>query len=107
MKEQYRVRRDRLLEGLGKLPGLKCERPRGAFYVFVDVRPWLGKTARGTKIETDLDLATWLLEHLRLALVPGTAFGAPGFLRLSYAASLAEIDQAIECLTVASAELGG
>ncbi|HKU43070.1 MAG TPA: pyridoxal phosphate-dependent aminotransferase [Polyangiales bacterium] len=104
MLEQYRVRRDKLMAGLRKL-GVSFAVPRGAFYVFADVRPWLGKTARGVVLKDDVTLATWLLEHVRLAVVPGVAFGTPGFLRLSFAASLADIDAAVDRLGVLAGEL--
>jgi aspartate aminotransferase len=105
MREHYRQRRDRLIAGLRAIPGLKCNVPRGAFYAFVDVRGWLGKSARGTKLEDDVQLANWLLDHARLAVVPGAAFGAPGFLRLSYATSQAELDAAVERLGEVAREL--
>jgi aspartate aminotransferase len=105
MREQYRLRRDRLVAGLRALPGLKCNVPRGAFYAFVDVRAWLGKTARGVQLTDDIVLATWLLDHARLAVVPGAAFGAPGFLRLSYATSQSELDKAVERFAELAQEL--
>jgi aspartate aminotransferase len=107
MRAQYEQRRDRLVAGLSAIPGLKCNVPRGAFYAFVDVRGWLGKAARGVSLEDDVQLANWLLDHARLAVVPGAAFGAPGFLRLSYAASQAELDAAVERLGEVGRELAG
>jgi aspartate aminotransferase len=105
MREQYRVRRDRLLAGLRALPGVSCNVPRGAFYLFLDVRGWLGNSARGVALTDDVVLANWLLDHARLAVVPGAAFGAPGFLRLSYATSQADLDAAVERFTELAAEL--
>lgn len=105
MREQYRQRRDKLIAGLNAIPGLKCNRPRGAFYAFVDVRGWLGKSARGVRIEDDVVLANWLLDHARLAVVPGAAFGAPGFLRLSYATAQSDLDAAVERLGQLASEL--
>jgi aspartate aminotransferase len=105
MREQYRQRRDRLIAGLNAVPGLKCNLPRGAFYAFADVRGWLGKTARGVKLEDDVVLANWLLDHARVAVVPGAAFGAPGFLRLSYATSQADLDTAVERFNELAREL--
>ncbi|HKP56071.1 MAG TPA: pyridoxal phosphate-dependent aminotransferase [Polyangiales bacterium] len=107
MVEQYRQRRDRLIEGLSGLPDVRWVVPRGAFYVFADVRGWLGRKARGELLSDDIAVATWLLEHARLAVVPGTAFGTPGFLRLSFAASLGEIDAAIACLGVLASAFEG
>jgi aspartate aminotransferase len=79
--------------------------PRGAFYVFADIRAWLGRSARGVVLRDDIAVASWLIDEVRLAVVPGVAFGTPGFLRLSFAASLGEIDDAIACLRVLASEL--
>src|SRR5262249_8541179 len=106
MCEQYRKRRDRLVDGLSALPGLRCNRPRGAFYVFLDVRGWLGKRARGVEITDDIALANWVLDQVRVAVVPGAAFGTPGFLRLSYATSESEIEAAVERFAEVARELG-
>ena len=71
-----------MLAGLALLPGVDTFVPDGAFYLFVDVSRHLGP---GTDFSDDLALATWLLEQELVATVPGTAFGTPGFLRISYA----------------------
>jgi aspartate aminotransferase len=105
MREQYRLRRDRLVAGLRAIPGLSCNLPRGAFYVFLDVRGWLGRSARGVLLTDDVVLANWLLDYARLAVVPGVAFGAPGFVRLSYATSQADLDAALEKFAELSREL--
>lgn len=107
MRRQYRERRDRLVAGLRGLPGVRCNLPRGAFYVFADLRAWLGKPARGVQVNDDIELANWLLDQVRLAVVPGTAFGTPGFLRLSYATSQAEIDAALDKLRAVAGEFTG
>jgi aspartate aminotransferase len=105
MREQYRQRRDKLIAGLRALPGVVCNLPRGAFYVFLDVRGWLGKSARGVVLADDVVLANWLLDHARLAVVPGAAFGTPGFLRLSYPTSQSDLDTAVERFNALAAEL--
>ena len=61
--------------------------PEGAFYAFANVQGLVGKRAGDQRLESDLDVAGYLLEEARCAVVPGTAFGAPGFVRISYAAS--------------------
>ena len=61
------------------------------FYAFVDVTGLLGKQAAGAVLGDDLDVARYLLEEARCALVPGTAFGCPGYLRMSYAASVEQL----------------
>ncbi len=97
MGEIFRARRDRLLAGLGGVPGLSVSRPQGAFYLFADVGAAIERAAV-VGVRDDVGLATWLLEQARVALVPGTAFGAPGHLRFSYAASEQELDRAVERL---------
>src|SRR5690606_14585742 len=85
MREEYRRRRDLLVEGLSNLPGIAVERPAGAFYVYPSVRGLLGREIGGRRVDDDVALAEVLLETARIAVVPGTAFGTPGYLRLSYA----------------------
>lgn len=106
MREIYRGRRDRFLAGLAKIPGLSCRVPEGAFYVFADVAGWIGRRAGGKLLENDVDVAEWLLAEAKVACVPGSAFGGPGFLRFSYAASQAELDEALQRMAAAAAQLG-
>lgn len=101
MREAYRARRTRMLAGLSALPGVRCNAPTGAFYVFADVRAWLGKG----RLATDVDVAEWLLESARVACVPGSAFGTPGYLRVSYATSEKDIDEALQRMAAAVATL--
>ena len=70
---------------------MSCPTPDGAFYVFVNVEPLLG---RGP-LATDVDVCSYLLEKAHCALVPGSAFGAPGHFRMSYACSEAQIDDGL------------
>lgn len=85
MHKAFEARRNLVCDLLEAIPGIKLNRPRGAFYAFPDVSAFLGKSFNGKTIETDTDLATYLIEEALVAVVPGTAFGAPGFLRMSYA----------------------
>jgi aspartate aminotransferase len=89
MVEEFRTRRDVIVEGLNKLPGVRCHRPSGAFYVFPNVE--------GTGW-SERDLATALLEQEGVAALPGTAFGAhgAGYLRLAYSNSVANIERALD-----------
>lgn len=96
MRSELEVRRDRLLAGLSSLPGLRAERPRGAFYVFAEVGELFGRRVGSTTIETDVDLARLLLHEGRVAVVPGTGFFAPGYVRFSYTQPMARIELAIE-----------
>lgn len=84
MLDQYRTRRDRLYEWLTADPRLKCHKPGGAFYLFVDLSDVL--TAASLKSSTDFAAA--LLEDAKVAVTPGESFGAPGFIRISYATSM-------------------
>ena len=84
MLDEYRSRRDRLHLWLGADPRLRCRKPAGAFYMFVDVSDVLSLDG----FRTSIDFADALLEEARVALTPGEAFDAPGFVRISYATSI-------------------
>jgi len=87
MLDEYRKRRDQLHEWLSGDPRLRCRKPAGAFYMFVDVGDVLsGIDPDGFR--TSLDFADALLEESRVAVTPGEAFDAPGFIRISYATSM-------------------
>ncbi len=95
-RKVFQARRDKVVAGLNAAPGIDCQTPAGAFYVFAGVSGLIGKTSPGgTLIGSDTDLAMALIEEAGVALVPGTAFGLGGHLRLSYAASDAELDEAL------------
>jgi len=91
----YDERRRLMLEGLRAIPGVRCTEPLGAFYTFPDLSAFLGRTHRSVPIESDETLVRLLLEEERVATVPGTAFGAPGHIRLSYACSTPEIEEGL------------
>jgi aspartate aminotransferase len=91
MLKAYRERRDWLIPALNALPGVTCAEPDGAFYAFPSVRALCGADSRLTS-ET---LTTRLLEEAHVAVTPGDAFGAPGYLRLSYATSLDKLKSAV------------
>jgi aspartate aminotransferase len=105
MRSAYLERRDALVAGLSQLPGLQCQVPSGAFYVFANVAGWLGKKAGGRQLRTDVDVAEWLLDEAKVACMPGSAFGGPGFLRFSYAAGLADLEEAVARISRAVAGL--
>jgi aspartate aminotransferase len=84
MLDEYRKRRDQLCEWLAVDPRLRCQRPAGAFYMFVDVSDLLSVDG----FRTSLDFADALLSESRVAVTPGEAFDAPGFIRVSYATSM-------------------
>lgn len=87
MLQEYRSRRDQLCAWLAAEPRLRVQKPRGAFYLFIDVSECLSPDG----LRTTGDFAQALLDEARVAITPGEAFDAPGFVRLSYAASIAEL----------------
>jgi aspartate aminotransferase len=95
MRLQYKARRDLVLKGLRAIDGIKIADIPGTFYAFPDVSSFLGKRAGNHMIETTDQLCDWLLEKHGVAIVPGTAFGAPGSVRLSFAASEADLVKAL------------
>jgi aspartate aminotransferase len=99
MLAEYDRRRKRIVEGLNAIPGVKCEMPGGAFYAFPNVAAHLlnGESGRAITKNTT-ELAKLLLDQARVALVAGEGFGAPGYLRLSYATSIERIDEGLRRL---------
>jgi aspartate aminotransferase len=99
MLAEYAKRRKRIVEGLRAISGVTCEMPGGAFYAFPNVAAHLAKGSSGHALAKDTsELAKLLLDRARVALVPGDAFGAPGYLRLSYATSLERIEEGLRRL---------
>jgi aspartate aminotransferase len=99
MRQAFEARRRLVVDGLNALPGVICRPPEGAFYAFFDVRAQLGRALGGRLIADDAALAEFLLEETRCAFVPGSAFFAPGYLRMSYAASEAQLREGLARLT--------
>src|SRR3954466_4628872 len=85
MRSAFDRRRRTIVELLRAIPGVECPTPRGAFYAYASVQEILGKELRGARPQTSVELAAAVLEHAEVAVVPGEAFGTPGFFRLSYA----------------------
>jgi aspartate aminotransferase len=85
MRKEFTARRDLVTGLLAKMPGLKYPIPEGAFYAFFDVSAHFGKTFGSVKIADSLTFCTTLLEQAHVNLVPGSAFGAEGFVRMSFA----------------------
>jgi aspartate aminotransferase len=99
MLAEYAKRRKRIVEGLRAIPGVTCEMPGGAFYAFPNVAAHLANGVGGHALAKDTsELAKQLLDRARVAVVPGDAFGAPGYLRLSYATSLERIEEGLRRL---------
>ncbi|UNY97326.1 pyridoxal phosphate-dependent aminotransferase [Zhouia spongiae] len=95
MIDEFKKRRDLVLDLLGEIEGFKLNVPEGAFYVFPDISSFFGKTIKGRKIENASDLAMFILEEANVATVTGEAFGDPNCIRISYAASEKELVEAI------------
>lgn len=88
MVAAFQQRRDLILEALATMPGVTCTVPEGAFYVFPNVQALLNRPfANGTTCASSLELADYLLDEAHIGMVPGEAFGAPGYVRLAYAQS--------------------
>ncbi len=99
MLAEYARRRKRIVEGLNAIPGVNCAMPGGAFYAFPNVAAHLANGSSGQALAKDTtELAKILLDKARVALVAGDAFGAPGYLRLSYATSIERIDEGLRRL---------
>ncbi|CAI8159973.1 MAG: pyridoxal phosphate-dependent aminotransferase [Flavobacteriaceae bacterium] len=96
MIDEFKVRRDLILNLLKDINGFSCNTPEGAFYVFPDVSALFGKTFKGKQINNATDLSLFLLEEALVATVTGDAFGNPNCIRISYAASQEQIVEAIE-----------
>ena len=98
MRKHFERRRDLMVGLVGALPGVTCARPDGAYYVFADFRPVLAKQHRGAPVATTVRLSEILLEEHGVAVVPGSAFGQEGYLRLSFATSDEEIGRGVDRL---------
>ena len=96
MVEEFKARRDLILELLGEIKGFNCNIPDGAFYVFPDISHYFGKTIDGFEINNASDMSMFLLEKALVATVTGNAFGNPNCIRISYAASKEQIVEAVK-----------
>jgi aspartate aminotransferase len=96
MRAEFEQRREVMVAGLRRIPGLTCMVPQGAFYAFPNVGRYLGRYVGGTPVRSAAELAEYLLEEARVAVVPGEAFGADRHLRLSFAASLPRIREGLD-----------
>lgn len=105
MRQRYQARRDMVLAGLRAIPGIRIGDIPATFYAFPDVSGLLGKKAGNHVIDTSDALCDWLLGEHGVATVPGTAFGAPGSIRLSFACSEKDIETAMDRMQRAMASL--
>ena len=105
MAAAYKERRSLVYDLLSEIPGLEVNMPGGAFYFFPNVSSFFGKSYNGNTIKDAQDLCMYLLEEARVSLVTGDAFGDPECIRLSYAASVDELKEAIAQIKSALAKL--
>jgi aspartate aminotransferase len=96
MLQAFKARHDRVVAGLNAIEGVRCLPSDGTFYAFPNVE---GLIKRLEGISNDLELAEYILEHVEVALVPGSAFGCPGYMRLSFATSMENLDEALRRLS--------
>jgi len=105
MREAFYARRDIIISLLDVIPGVKVNRPTGAFYVFPDISAFFGLSYEGNSVDNSNDLAMYLLTEGHVATVAGSAFGDPECIRISYAASEEQIREAISRIGTALAKL--
>lgn len=104
MIDAFKERRTLILKLLAEIPGVKTNEPEGAFYVFPDISNYFGKELRGKKINNATDFSIYLLEEAKVATVTGAAFGDPNCIRISYAASEQDIQNAMTQIKAALTE---
>ncbi|MEZ4365913.1 MAG: pyridoxal phosphate-dependent aminotransferase [Kofleriaceae bacterium] len=106
MRRAFDERRLEMVRLLRAIPGVACREPKGAFYAFPDLSAFVGKTTpEGSVLDDDVQLCDWLVEVGHVAVVPGSGFGAPGHVRLSYACSMDNIKHGLGRLGEALARL--
>ncbi|GAA0706150.1 pyridoxal phosphate-dependent aminotransferase [Dokdonella soli] len=102
---EFQAKRDQVLATMQAIPGVVCPRPQGAFYVFPDISCAFGKSHHGVKIANDVDFCSALLEAKGVACVPGSAFGDPKALRISYTCPTAQLPEGLKRFREFFAEL--
>lgn len=98
MRTQFLKRRDFMVEEINKIDGVSCKKPQGAFYIMMNISELLGKEFYGRVIKNADDFAETFLKEARVAVVPGTGFGAENYVRWSYATSMENITEGLERL---------
>ena len=105
MVDEFRRRRDCMVSRLNSMEGVQCPTPAGAFYVFPKVSDLYGRTLGGIVIQNSADFCAQMLETAKIALVPGSGFGADEFVRLSYAMSMDSIERGLDRMAEAIAQM--
>lgn len=93
---EFQEKRDQVMTALAAIPGVNCPKPQGAFYVFPDISCAFGKTHNGKRIDDDVDLCNALLDAKGVACVPGSAFGEPRAIRISYTCPTAQLPDGLK-----------
>lgn len=102
---EFQAKRDQVMAVMNAIPGVVCPKPQGAFYVFPDISCAFGKSHQGKKIANDIDFCNLLLEVKGVACVPGSAFGEPRALRISYTCPTAQLPEGLKRFQEFFAEL--
>jgi aspartate aminotransferase len=102
---EFQAKRDQVMAVLARIPGVRCPKPQGAFYVFPDISCAFGKSHKGVKIANDVDFCNALLESKGVACVPGSAFGEPRAIRISYTCPTAQLAPGLQRIQEFFAEL--
>jgi aspartate/methionine/tyrosine aminotransferase len=105
MVAEFQRRRNYCLMRLATVPGMSCFKPLGAFYLFPNVKSFYDKEANGAKIRNSYGMAYYLLKEARVAIVPGDAFGADDYIRLSYATSMTNLEKSMDRIVEALGKL--
>jgi len=105
MTAAFAERRDYILDRFGRIPGITCYKPQGAFYLFPRMSDYYGRKCGGKAVVGSGDMAKYFLEQAQVAVVPGKAFGADDYVRISYAASMEAISKGLDRIEEALARL--
>jgi len=101
MRKEFELRRNFVYDKIKSIPGISCFKPKGAFYIFPNVKDYFGKSTSVFRIENSFDLAMYLLHEAKVAVVPGAAFGAEGYFRLSFSSSIDKLEEGIRRIRAA------
>lgn len=107
MVTEFDRRRQFLVEAMGAIPGIRMVHPQGAFYLFFEVKAYLGKKVEGRTLKTSEDFSEYFLNVHKVAMVPGTGFGEKNWIRLSYACSMTELEKGLARIKKGLSEIGG
>jgi len=98
MRDEFEIRRNFVMERIDSIPNVSYVKPKGAFYIFLNISSYFGKRYKDYIVEDSLSMSEYLLNQVKIALVPGSAFGKEGYLRLSYATDRDTLSSALDRL---------